>query len=463
MNENEYRDYYEAPKQEEPMQPQYYQPGNTAGRSGSPWGYIATALISVVVGALLAILFIPNTGLYYDTEYYSTQQSYSSSLFPFFDLKPGTEDDVYATAEPTPKPTERPQPSYDGTLPVIEEGTSNPIPDIVEQVSAGIIGVNGYVYSTYYKSEIAGSLGSGFFISSEGYILTCAHVVEGTDSVTVTLADGTEVEAEIMGMDKTLDIAVLKVDPTGLDITVLAFGDSDTIRVGEFVIAIGDPTGRELAGTTTFGIISATKRSVNIDGIVNNYIQTDAAVNPGSSGGVLLNMAGEVIGIISAKTVTADYDEYGNAIAAEGLGFAIPINEAIEVANLLITKGYIERPGLGISVIEMDEASAESYDVVPGVMVYSVTKGGSADLAGLKVYDVILSCDGREMGQDALVAYIKSKMVGDVITLEVWRNGETFTLEVELINLNDLGSETTTTDDGDDSGSDSDDKDNKYY
>ena len=319
--------------------------------------------------------------------------------------------------------------------------STNPIPDIVEQVSTGVLGVINYAYVREFGGTyVEQAAGSAFMISTDGYIVTNAHVVEDADAVAVTFVDGTELDAEIIGMDKSMDVAVLKVE--GKNLHALKLGDSDAVRVGEFAIAIGDPTGRELAGTTTFGIIGATAREVNIDGRTNTYLQTDAAVNPGNSGGPLLNMAGEVIGITSAKTVTASYDEFGNAISAEGLGFAIPINDAMKIVSQLITRGYVLRPGIGVSIVTWDALSAQKYETVEGMLVYTVTKDGPADEAGLRPNDIIVEVDGAPVPtQDEFVAHVKAKTVGDTLELKVWRAGEYFDTTLTIGDLNTMGSE----------------------
>jgi len=304
-----------------------------------------------------------------------------------------------------------------------------------------VLGVINYANARQFGGPyVEQATGSAFLISTEGYIVTNAHVVEDADAVAVTFVDGTEMDAELIGMDKSMDIAVLKIESENLH--ALKLGDSDSVRVGEFTIAIGDPTGRELAGTTTFGIISATARDVNIDGKTNTYLQTDAAVNPGSSGGPLLNMAGEVVGITSAKTVTASYDEYGNAISAEGLGFAIPINDAMKVISQLITSGYVLRPGIGVTIGAWDALSAQEYGTVEGMLVVSVTKDGPADEAGLRPNDIIVEVDGAAVPtQDEFVAHVKSKSVGDSLELKVWRAGEYFDTMLVIGDLNTMGSE----------------------
>ncbi len=418
-------------------QPQGYYEKPAGGKRGAG-GYIITALIAFIVGVMVASVFFiyfkdaGDTGL-------ALLPTPSAGVQP--EATPDTSEEAGQTQAPelTPTPTERVMPELDGTAPVIGD-SSNPIPDIVEQISPGVVGITNYAYSYEYARDVEASTGSGFIISTEGYILTNAHVVEGASKVTINFTDGEEIEAELVGYDKTSDIAVLKIEKAGL--TVLKLGDSDTVRVGEFVIAIGDPTGRELAGTTTFGIISATAREVNIDGVSNEYLQADAAVNPGNSGGPLLNMAGEVVGVTSAKTVTASYDEYGNAIAAEGLGFALPINYAMDIVEQLITNGNIQRPGIGISVITIDELSAEQYGVPQGILVYTVTKDGPGDKAGLEPNDIIVECNGAALtDQDQFVAMVKAYGVGDTLELKVWRSGSYMNVELTLADLNTLGSE----------------------
>ncbi len=337
--------------------------------------------------------------------------------------------------------TQRELPAFDGVRPVINDAV-NPIPDIVEQVFDGVVAINAYYKEDYaiYGEDTAGGYGSGFVASSEGYIITNAHVIAGADKVTVTFSDGEEVPCEVVGADNTMDVAVLKVEKNGL--IPLAIGNSDTVRVGEYSIAIGNPSGSELAGTATFGIVSATSRSMNIDGQVNDYIQTDAAINPGNSGGPLLNTKGEFIGITTAKNIYAGYDEYGNAISAEGLGFAIPANSAMEVVKELITEGHVQRPGMGINVIGISERDAEYYEVVEGILIYSVTKNGPAHKAGLKVDDIVIGYDGQDATtQDAFVEYVKTLGVGDEITLDVWRAGETLKITIVIGDMNEMGSE----------------------
>ena len=428
----EYPNYYyeQNDRQEQPQNP----PRRGIG------GYVVTAIVFTIIGALLATILMPSL---YDLE--GTAQKPAPTLTPGVSPEPVPTPETQKPSESaspadTPKPTSRPMPELDGESPVIGNST-NPIPDIVEQVSTGVLGVINYAYVREFGGTyVEQAAGSAFMISTDGYIVTNAHVVEDADAVAVTFVDGTELDAEIIGMDKSMDVAVLKVE--GKNLHALKLGDSDAVRVGEFAIAIGDPTGRELAGTTTFGIIGATAREVNIDGRTNTYLQTDAAVNPGNSGGPLLNMAGEVIGITSAKTVTSSYDEFGNAISAEGLGFAIPINDAMKIVSQLITRGYVLRPGIGVSIVTWDALSAQKYETVEGMLVYTVTKDGPADEAGLRPNDIIVEVDGTPVPtQDEFVAHVKAKTVGDTLELKVWRAGEYFDTTLTIGDLNTMGSE----------------------
>lgn len=432
--------------------PYYYeqQPPEENDNKRQRGSYVIVAVIFTIVGALLATIFMPamyNQGNNYQdgnlsptaTPYYTP----GGAIPGMPELPEGTPAPTNPQAS-TPAPTTRPLPDFDGTPPTLGESTGglyNPIPDIVEQVTSGVVSVINSTYDTWFKMDRETSTGSGFIISSDGYIVTNAHVIEGASKITVVLSDGTELEAEIIGYDKaSTDVAVIKVNATGLN--ALSIGDSDTVRVGDFVIAIGDPTGLELAGSTTYGIVSAMQRSVNIDGRTNTYLQTDAALNPGNSGGPLFNMSGEVIGINTAKTVTASYDEEGGAISAEGLGFAIPVNDAMSVVTQLITNGQIQRPGVGINVLELDEYAATEYGVPQGIMVYSVTLDGPGYNAGLKPNDIIVEFDGTMVPTQAeFVQIVQSKAVGDEIKFKVWRAGEYFEASIILGDLNSLGNE----------------------
>jgi len=282
-------------------------------------------------------------------------------------------------------------------------------------------------WSWYGQNQVESGAGSGVIISSDGYILTCAHVVSGASQITVTIGD-TDYTATVVGEDDTSDVAVLKIDATGL--TPATVGDSDSLSVGDSVLAVGNPLG-ELGGTVTSGIVSALNRSVTIQGTSStntmSLIQMDASVSPGNSGGGLFNMNGELIGLVNAKSSSSD---------AEGLGFAIPINDAIQVAQDLLENGYVSgRPYMGITYIAVTDAqTAAQFNVnAYGVYVVDVVQGGPADKAGLKVGDRIVSIDGTEIAQkDDLGTLMQQHTAGDTLSITVGRDGQMQTVSLTL-------------------------------
>ena len=282
-------------------------------------------------------------------------------------------------------------------------------------------------WSWYGQSQVESGAGSGVVISSDGYILTCAHVVSGASNITVTIGD-TDYPATVVGEDDTSDVAVLKIDTT--DLTPATVGNSDSLAVGESVLAVGNPLG-ELGGTVTSGIVSALNRSVTIQGTSStntmSLIQMDASVSPGNSGGGLFNMNGELIGLVNAKSSSSD---------AEGLGFAIPINDAIKVAQDLLENGYVSgRPYMGITYLAVTDAQTAAQLNVNayGVYVVDVVQGGPADKAGLKTGDRIVSIDGTEIAQkDDLGTLIQQHAAGDTLSITVAREGQMQTVSLTL-------------------------------
>ena len=272
----------------------------------------------------------------------------------------------------------------------------------------------------FFGQYVESGAGSGVVMTQDGYIITNNHVVEGASTIKVTMYDGTEYTATLVGADAQTDIAVIKVEAEGLVPAVL--GDSDTLAVGQEVLAVGNPLGT-LGGTVTNGIISALNRSINVEGQTMTLIQHSAQVSPGNSGGGLFNMNGELVGIVNAKSGDSE---------AEGIGFAIPVNTAKEVAQELISNGYVSgRPALGVSVISGD--TAMQYFGTSGVYVVEVVEGGAAASAGLQYGDRIVSMDGTLVETtteltDALSAY----SAGDTVELQVARKGQLFTVQVTL-------------------------------
>ena len=307
--------------------------------------------------------------------------------------------------------------------------TTEQVADMVSP-SVVVITTEQVVYSQwswYGQSQVESGAGSGVIISSDGYILTCAHVVDGASTITVTI-DDKDYTATLVGEDTTSDVAVIKIDATGL--TPATVGDSDSLKVGQSVMAVGNPLG-ELGGTVTGGMISALNRSVTIQGSssVNtmSLIQMDASVSPGNSGGGLFNMSGELVGIVNAKSSSSD---------AEGLGFAIPINDAIKVAQELLENGYVTgRPYLGITYLGVEDAQTAAQLGVNayGVYVVEVVKGGPAERAGLQSGDRIVSIDGTEIGtKDDLGTLMQKHAAGDTLNITIARNGQMQTVSVTL-------------------------------
>ena len=275
-------------------------------------------------------------------------------------------------------------------------------------------------FGGYYVQSGAGS---GVIISQDGYILTCAHVVDGATSVKVQLQNGETYDASIVGSDATSDIAVLKIEATGL--TPAVIGDSDALAVGETVVAVGNPLGT-LSNTVTDGIISALNREVTVEDNDMTLLQTNASISPGNSGGGLFNANGELIGIVNAKS---SYSE------AEGIGFAIPIDQAMEVAQQLIENGAVIRPALGVKILDVMDANTASQLGVSatGVYVVEVTAGGGAEAAGVQAGDRIIAVDDTAVSSsNSVKSYLADKQVGDTVNLQVEREGKVLTLTVTL-------------------------------
>ncbi|MBE7052498.1 MAG: trypsin-like serine protease [Ruminococcaceae bacterium] len=301
-------------------------------------------------------------------------------------------------------------------------------PEIVDKVGPAVVGIinkttMGNAYGGYYgffgggdlNEEIEQSSGSGVIISTDGYIITNNHVVENATKLSVILNTGEEHEGKVVGRDASTDLAVVKIEATGLKYAQM--GVSSDLRVGETAIAIGNPLGQEFAGTTTKGIISGLNRSVTVDGKTMNLIQTDAAINPGNSGGALVNEYGYLIGINTVKI---------SSNTLEGLGFAIPIDEAKPIVEQLIQNGYVTgRPVIGIAGRAVTEQDAKAYNLKVGVYVSSITPNGPAYMSGIKIGDIIIECEGEPIETVDDINEIKNKKSpGDEIKVKVYRKGE---------------------------------------
>ena len=299
---------------------------------------------------------------------------------------------------------------------------------VVELTAPSVVGIDGVFETTisYWGRtqtyEQPGS-GSGVILTADGYIATCAHVVDGAKSLTVTLNDDSSYEATIIGTDPRNDLAIIKIEAEGL--TPAALGDSDMLTVGEDVIAIGNPLG-ELRGTATSGIVSAVKRSITVEGTDMELIQTDAAISPGNSGGGLFNASGRLIGIVNAKV---------SDTSAEGLGFAIPVNSVVKEINDLLNYGYVTgRAALGVYTQNVTLNNGYGYFTFGGtrcVQITEIVAGSAAEAAGLKAGDLIMEVDGKEISSNSdLSDLIASYNAGDTATFTIRRDSERLTIDV---------------------------------
>ena len=298
------------------------------------------------------------------------------------------------------------------------------VPQIAEAVGPSVVGVvikHSFNDSIFSEQE-AGS-GSGIIISSDGYIVTNSHVIEGASAIYVVLNNGENYSARVVGMDTKTDIAVIKIDAKNLAKAEL--GKSSDLKVGELAVAIGNPLGLEFQGSVTAGVISALDRSMEVDGRKYTLVQTDAAINPGNSGGPLVNKYGYVIGINTVKISSS---------ATEGMGFAIPIDIALPIIEELIEKGYVSgRPQIGIEIMNITEAMSMQYNVPVGVYVVNVVFGSAAEKAGIKSGDIIIKADGISVSTAEMLNDVKDKYkVGDTLTLTIVREGITIDVDVNL-------------------------------
>lgn len=298
---------------------------------------------------------------------------------------------------------------------IVEKNADAVVEIVVESTSVGMFG----------QTELTEGAGSGVIVNKEGYIVTNYHVIEGARAVTVTLHNGDEYKATIVGGDDANDLAVIKIN--GKNLKVATLGDSSKLVVGDLAVAIGNPLG-QLGGTATSGIISALDRELTIENRTLTLLQTDAAVNPGNSGGGLFNGAGELIGIVESKT---------SATGIEGLAFALPINALKDEIDQLIANGKVSgKPSIGISIYDISESNAEYYNLEgEGVYVAEVT-GDNAKKAGFKKLDKILTFNGKDVeSSDDLIRRVRECKVGDKVTIGISRDGQKITIKTELEEL----------------------------
>ncbi|MBQ4342911.1 MAG: trypsin-like peptidase domain-containing protein [Erysipelotrichaceae bacterium] len=300
------------------------------------------------------------------------------------------------------------------------------VSDVAALVSESVVEISteSVMTNTFFSNYVTTGAGSGVVFTNDGYIVTNNHVIENSNAIEVTLKNGESYPAELIATDSKTDLAVIKIKASNLIPAIL--GDSNALIVGEDAIAIGNPLG-ELGGTVTNGIISALDREVTVDGKKMNLLQTNAAVNPGNSGGGLFNRNGELIGIVSAKSSGTDI---------EGIGFAIPVNDVKEVVVQLIENGYVSgRPALGVSVIDINSIQlAMQYGVRQyGVYIAEVIEGSAAEKAGLQSGDMFIAMDDLVIESfEDLSAALDSHSVGDAVTFQIKRDGRMIDVDVTL-------------------------------
>ena len=321
------------------------------------------------------------------------------------------------------------------------QNVQNPAVEIAENISGSVVGITAYnkqLVSGQEPVEQALDAGTGFVISeAEGYILTNNHVVANGNLIKVTTPDGEEHIAEKVGGDATTDIAVIKVENLG--IKAVPIGDSDSVKAGELAVAIGNIRGETFNNSVTVGHVSIAQQEISLDGNKMQMIQTDAAINACNSGGPLVGENGEVIGVNTAKKYYSGIDANGNLLTSEGVGYAIPINKAVDTAQQLIENGSIPRAGIGITYSLISDVDAKLWDTPRGALVADVTAGGPADQAGLQQNDVIMEIDGVDLTTGADMPVLSQKEVGEKIAAKVWREGREYSVEFTLADMNNLG------------------------
>ena len=379
---------------------------------------------------VLLLLMIAGTSLAFrssaDTESVPVLPSGNSEM-------PGSMEDFFAqyyeaietdTAEVNlPLATERPEFTVE-----LHEGleTELSLQELYQKCAAAIVSISGYE-----GEKLGYNWGSGVVISTDGLILTNTHVVEECDRAVVTLDDGKEYEAKLIGADRISDIAVLKIEAQNLQPAEL--GDSAKLRVGDRVAAIGNPLGEDFRNTLTDGIISAIERGMSYQGRTMTLLQTNTAINEGNSGGALFNLSGQVIGITNMKMMSS----YSSI---EGIGFAIPSATVCQVVNALIRDGEVKgRPALGITVGSIPSSARDKYEIPEGLYVTAVSEGSDAQEKGIKAGDIITAVNGTPVTTTEEISAIKDTLqVGDSMVLTVWRDGKTNDYSILLVDTLDV-------------------------
>ncbi len=389
---------------------------------------LSLVMVCLLIVGALSTAFLMN----YDLGVKNENGSVDFSIKPK-DKAPVIDDGTQTPSggEATPTPNQggiheaNPSASEGTLVPVVTDSKARElsIPEIYTKCISSVVGIE----STLGRNGAQGTAtGTGIIMSKDGYIVTNNHVISGATAVKVVFQSGEEYEAKIIGSDEKSDLAVMKIAATNL--TPAEFGNSDTLIVGETVVAIGNPLGIELQGTVTDGIVSAINRNVEVEGRTMTLIQTNAAINPGNSGGPLINAYGQVIGINTLKM--SDY--YQNI---EGLGFAIPASSVISITGELVEKGYISgRPSIGISCREITERAASYYNIPQGIQILSVDEMSDAYIKGVAVGDIITKFNDKEVKTISEMNALKEQYkAGDKVKLTLYRNGKTLDIEFKLM------------------------------
>ncbi len=398
------------------------------GRRGSAIRAVAICLVCLVVIAASSLLFARDSAAEREEVQPSPQVTLPGGYDDFREFFDNYYDSTSTiTGENDIPRAELPQGVSLTTVPVPEPSEELTLHEIYEKCAPSVVAIAATVPdSTGYF------WGTGIVLTEDGYVVTNTHVLDGTDSVVVTLWDDSEYEAKLVGADNVSDIAVLKIEAEGL--TPAEFCGT-SVSIGDRVAALGNPLGMELRGTLTDGIVSAINRDVSYNSHSMTLLQTNAAINEGNSGGPLLNMYGQVVGITNMKMMsTTGYS------SVEGIGFAIPTSTIQEVVNQLLKNGKVTgRAAIGITIGPIPESASEAYELPEGLYVVSVAAGSDAEAKGLVEGDIVTMVNGQSVTTTAQVgALIEDLEVGDTITLTVYREGETFEVEVALVETSDI-------------------------
>lgn len=414
-NDNWYKPNYSqpAPVQSAVQRPQAKLPGNRRTR------IIALILCAVLLlgGMIYAALTADWSGEQTNAD------GMPKSYMTYF-------EDYYSSASKTPSSIKLEKVADRGSL-TLQTGSSGAAKlsynEIFQKCSPSVVGIKSFDG----KSSDSYSWGSGIVVSSDGYILTNTHVIDEGERATVQLYDGTTCAAKLVAADSQSDVAILKIEKTGL--TPAVFASSKNIRTGDAVCAIGNPLSPDYSLTMTSGIISATSREVSYNGAVMKLLQTDTSINEGNSGGPLFNDRGQVIGITNMKIVSS----FSNI---EGIGFAIPSDTLQSIVAALMNDGAVYgRSTIGITVGPISEDIADYYDIPVGLYVSEVLDNSDAQKQGIKKGDIIIKVNGKDAHSTSDIAEEKSKLdIGDTIDFTVWRSGSTFKVSVKIMDSVDI-------------------------